>query len=443
VGGYVAADAVRTPWGNANELRARRLRPGPGASREKAVRNQRERLYAAMVASTAARGYAATTVGDLLQLAGVSRATFYEHFSDKGDCFRATVEALLEAGLGLIRTRLESPGPPNEQAEEALGGVLRLVAEQPAAARMSLVEAYAAGADGLEPINNAFESACELAHDALRRIPGRDDTPPELARAVIGGCHRLLYQHLFRGEEQALVDKLPDLWAWASGFPPAGELRPGRRQRPKPVERPPYGGRDIHERIIRAFSAVAARRGLPGVTVGQIAAEASISQATFYQHFDNKDDVLVAALDLSGAQLVAAVLPVSRREPDWPQAIRKALESVCGFLVSEPDFARLRAVEAYAAGPNAIEHRDESWRQITGELIPVEFREGPEPGPIPIEGSIGGVHALIYEKIRRGQLHALLDLPPLLTYVMLAPFIGPDGARDVARGAQPESMRRT
>lgn len=439
--GYVAADAVRTPWGKADELKARRLRPGPGASREEAARNQRERLFAAMVASTEIRGYSATTVADLLQLAGVSRATFYEHFADKEDCFRATVEAVLGTGLELIQKRLESPGAPEVRAEEALAGFLRLAVEQPAAARMSLIEAYAAGSDGLEAINHAFERACELAHDALRKMPGREDTPPQLACVVIGGLHRILYEHLFRGEERALLDKLPDLLTWAIGFPPPGELRPRRRHRPT-AERPPYSGRDIHERIIRAFSAVVARRGLPRVTVGQIAAEASISQATFYQHFDNKEDVLAAALDLSGAQLAAAVLPVSRREPDWPQAIRRALESICGFLVAEPDFARLRAVEAYAGGPKAIARRNRSWRQIVEELVPAEIREGPEPGPLALEASSGGAYALIYEKVRRDELDTLLDLAPLLTYVMLTPFIGAEEAASIARGAQSEPIRR-
>jgi AcrR family transcriptional regulator len=61
----------------------------PGATREDVVRNQRERLFAAMVASTASKGYPATTVADLIALAGVSRATFYEHFDDKAHCFRA------------------------------------------------------------------------------------------------------------------------------------------------------------------------------------------------------------------------------------------------------------------------------------------------------------------------------------------------------------------
>src|SRR6201989_47181 len=90
---------VRTPWGDATELRARMMRPGRGTPRDEAERNQRERLFAAMVATVAEKGYEATTVADLVQLSGVSRSAFYRHFEDKQACFLAAIEALVDPTL--------------------------------------------------------------------------------------------------------------------------------------------------------------------------------------------------------------------------------------------------------------------------------------------------------------------------------------------------------
>jgi AcrR family transcriptional regulator len=42
-----------------------------------------------MVGAVAAKGYAATTVADVLVRARVSRSAFYEQFRDKEDCFLA------------------------------------------------------------------------------------------------------------------------------------------------------------------------------------------------------------------------------------------------------------------------------------------------------------------------------------------------------------------
>ena len=77
VRGYGPPAMARTPWGDAAQLREKKLRPGRGTPREEAERNQRERLFAAMVATVAEKGYEATTVADLVKLSGVSRSAFY------------------------------------------------------------------------------------------------------------------------------------------------------------------------------------------------------------------------------------------------------------------------------------------------------------------------------------------------------------------------------
>src|SRR5439155_260785 len=64
--------------------------------------SQRARLLAAMANVVAAKGYAATTVADVVSAAGVSRSTFYELFASKEACFldayNQGVEDLLRAG---------------------------------------------------------------------------------------------------------------------------------------------------------------------------------------------------------------------------------------------------------------------------------------------------------------------------------------------------------
>ena len=106
---------VRTPWGDAAQLRDRKLPPGRGTPREEAERNQRERLFAAMVATVAEKGYEATTVADLVELSGVSRSAFYRHYDDKQACFLAAVEAMVEPALTRIGGD-ESAAPGVERA---------------------------------------------------------------------------------------------------------------------------------------------------------------------------------------------------------------------------------------------------------------------------------------------------------------------------------------
>src|SRR5215218_932067 len=99
VPGYRPPTMAQTPWGDAARLRDKKLRPGRGTPRDEAERNQRERLFAAMVATVAEKGYEATTVADLVALSGVSRSAFYRHYDDKQACFLAAVEAMVEPTL--------------------------------------------------------------------------------------------------------------------------------------------------------------------------------------------------------------------------------------------------------------------------------------------------------------------------------------------------------
>src|ERR1700729_1075516 len=162
---------LQTPWGDADTLRDRRLPPGRSGDRDAARRDQRERLFAALVASCAEKGYDATSVEDLLRTSGVSRATFYEQFDDKLDCFRATEEEIVAGAISAIAAELGGEGDAILRPRAALEVFVRLIVDQPAAARMSLVESYAAGETGIEPVRGAIDWLIVLGRDAAEKMP--------------------------------------------------------------------------------------------------------------------------------------------------------------------------------------------------------------------------------------------------------------------------------
>ncbi len=122
--GYGPPAMAQTPWGDASQLREKRLRPGRGTPRQEAKKNQRERLFAAMVATVDEKGYEATTVADLVELSGVSRSAFYKHFEDKQACFLAAVEELVGPTLEKLGGD-ESVPPGVERARQAFEELIR------------------------------------------------------------------------------------------------------------------------------------------------------------------------------------------------------------------------------------------------------------------------------------------------------------------------------
>src|SRR3954468_12062851 len=83
---------------------AQKLPPGRhGLPRQFVLHNQRARLVDAATQVFGTRSYAEARVPDVLELAAISRKTFYEQFRDKEDCFLAAYEAAAQRSDEAIR----------------------------------------------------------------------------------------------------------------------------------------------------------------------------------------------------------------------------------------------------------------------------------------------------------------------------------------------------
>lgn len=120
-------------------------------SREEVESSQRNRMLFAMGAAVSEKGYARTSVADVIRVAGVSRETFYEHFANKEACFLATYDAGVEGMVVQMRVALGSEeDPPLTRLDRAIAAYLETMSAQPAFARTFLIEAYAAGPEVVE-----------------------------------------------------------------------------------------------------------------------------------------------------------------------------------------------------------------------------------------------------------------------------------------------------
>jgi AcrR family transcriptional regulator len=432
---------TRTPWGDATELRERMLRPGRGTPREEAEKNQRERLFAAMVATVADKGYEATTVADLVNLSGVSRSAFYRHFADKEECFLTAAEALIEPTLEAIKSA-ESGATGEDRTRKALESFLALIASQPGASKMCFVEVYAAGPAGVAVVEKTLNAFEEFVTELFAEIPGRETMPPQMIRAMIGGLQKVIHKRLYRDEEDQLVELAPQIHKWWLSYPPPpDELRGPRRRSQKPrafeerqsVANPP-------ERVLRALAATVAEKGYPATTVAEVVDRAATSQRTFYEHFANKEEALIAALDSGSAQMLGTTLPAFRRAPDWQSAVHQAYEAMFAFGIEEPEYSRLGAVEMYAAGKRALQTRDTIMEGLEALLAP-GYELAPEAPPIAAEAIGGAIYALVYDQVKAKGPESLPELVPMATYMTLAPFIGADEAFAIGTGAAENGKR--
>jgi AcrR family transcriptional regulator len=421
---------VVTPWGTAESLRARRLRPGPGRSSAEVARNQRQRFFGAVVASVAERGYAATRVSDLVELSGVSRRSFYELFGDKEACLRAAVAELVSGAIA----RGSSPvggASWEERAQARFRRFSERVVEQAAAARVCLIESFVAGPPVAEPVEEALKKVEVVIRSAFDESPPRAGMPPEMITAFVGAGLEITRTRLIRGSEAELPRISSDVVDAILAYrPPPEPLRLSIRPptpAPETIE-----AHDHRERALRAFAAVAAEEGYANATIEQIVKRAAMSPTTFYAIFSGKEDLLMAAIDSAAARITAAVLPAYRHNAEWPHAVRAAYGAFFNFLASRPALARLLMVEVHAAGPEAVHRR--------AQMLPLEAllaegsRHAPGVSACAVEVITGGLFELTRRTMKDSGPEGLAHLAPVATYLTLAPFVGPVAAAEAANG---------
>jgi AcrR family transcriptional regulator len=198
----------------------RPLPRGPHSlTRDEVLASQRGRMIAAMAETVAAKGYAATTVADVVARAGVSRKTFYEHFADREECFLAAYDAAVDALFGAVAERVAAGKPAGDDwRARVCAGVrayLEALASEPAFARTFLVEVRVAGpraqarrAEVHDRFVDFLRSQSTLARQDHPWLPAVPDT---VYAAIVGGMDEVVSAWVADGRTADLAQLEPDL----------------------------------------------------------------------------------------------------------------------------------------------------------------------------------------------------------------------------------------
>ena len=127
-------------------------------------------------------------------------------------------------------------------------------------------------------------------------------------------------------------------------------------------------------RLTAAVAHLVGERGYASTTVGAIVKQASVSTATFYEHFGDKLDCYLAAYDLFAGTLLARIATVLDPEGDWDAFIGAALGAYLATLEEDPVAARAFLIESGAAGRAARARRQESYEQFAA-LVKLRHQE--------------------------------------------------------------------
>jgi AcrR family transcriptional regulator len=189
-------------------------------------------------------------------------------------------------------------------------------------------------------------------------------------------------------------------------------------------------------RLYAAAGAIFARVGYADATAEAIAREAGMSKATFYEHFDNKEDCIIALHDAA----TTAVLEAMRRTGDdyagsgAAGRVRAVIHTFLEVLAAFPDEAQTLLVEIIGAGPRAMERRDRVLAEYAAYVDEVNREDAARFGVVRLASPhdafaiVGAVVELASRQIRTGEPDDIRDLEPVVERLVLGLMHAADAA---------------
>lgn len=145
-----------------------------------------------MSTAVARKGYAAVTIADVVADAGVSKRTFYEHFSSKQDCLLACYTEANTMMMAAVRQQIaRTPGRPEEIVDAVIDTYLAFLDRAPEMTTTLLIEVQRAGAEG----RRIFRTSSQRFAQLVQQTPWEGTFDSDQAIALLGGINALLLAH--------------------------------------------------------------------------------------------------------------------------------------------------------------------------------------------------------------------------------------------------------
>ena len=240
---------------------------------------QRMRILSSIVAVASDQGAQSVTVARVVAHAGVSRKTFYDFFDDTGDCLIEALERIVAVIAQRAREAYDIERPWADRIRGSLLAVLEFFDEEPALARLCVIDAAAVGPAVLARRGELMDRLAAVVDEG--REVARGEPLPLAAQGVVGGVFAVIHSRLLKADRTALVELLgplmsfivlPYLGAAAARrelkrLPIASHLR---SEQPDSAPSPAVGlNMRITYRTVTVLAVIAAQSGLSNVQVGE------------------------------------------------------------------------------------------------------------------------------------------------------------------------------
>jgi AcrR family transcriptional regulator len=184
---------------------------GPESNGRSELAAERERIREAMLDLVTKQGYAETSVRQVLEHAGVSRADFRRLFAGMEDCFLQVYEETVKHFNQCVFSAFESEEGWRDGLRAAGYAAARWIRDHPRETRYGTLEVMAAGEFAHGHHEATLRRFTEMIDAGRKQLDQPDSVSPMMAEGVIGGIVGILTKNLRRRTRVRSEDLVPDL----------------------------------------------------------------------------------------------------------------------------------------------------------------------------------------------------------------------------------------
>jgi AcrR family transcriptional regulator len=427
---------VGAPWSSEAKpkglgRRRGKLKPGPGASASEVAMHQLNRIHDAMLELVAERGYGAVTVRDIARRAGVSTRSFYQHCSGKEECFLAVHDRIAARILRALRTSDQEPGGDEQKMMRAIETISRELDRDPRAAHALLLDVYEAG-----------PTAIDRSHQMTRSIEstiGEGEATTLVAQGVLAGLTSVAQARLLSGQAFCMSDMARRLVRWALAYFGGSMVDLEELSRPSASELQGYWGETLSSPVEmrrsisggnRSLLVSAAERlikttGHDEIAVKKLRSVAGVSRRAFEVHFSSLEDCLTQILWQHFEAALVRAREACREGLSPAGGIYRGVVTLCRELTQDVVLRRL-CFEGEGFGAALSPRSQQKLKTEISRLVIECVAPSYDLEEWNVDASVGALWGVTQEEVRRGGPGSLLRMAAPLTYLILAPTIGPE-----------------
>ena len=186
---------------------------------------------------------------------------------------------------------------------------------------------------------------------------------------------------------------------------------------------------DHRVRLLDGMARCVASQGYVDTTIADIVREASVSRRTFYEHFSDKAECLMALYVAATDEAIAALRAALDPNRDWQVQVEQAMAAYLAALARSPVLLRTLFIDILGLGISGLAVRRRVHQQLAAVMLDiVNQRPGATLRKSPLQPTmalavVGGIHELVLQAIeqdRVAELHALVAPASALLRAVIA-----------------------